>query len=260
MGARTEYARRVLDVPSDPPVRPFAHDGATLVWEERGAGDATFVLIHGIGMGRSVFAGLAQRLSGHGRVIAIDLPGYGEAPEPPRTPTIERLADHVAAFLRAHRIDAPVIVGHSMGAQVAVEVAARHPGLRSRVVLIGPTVEAGRRRASTQLRLLATDLLDESPKVLLIGAREYLRAGPNLRQKMRAMLTHRPERAYPRVAEPALVLRGEKDVVASHAWCQRVADALPRGELREVPGSGHETMIRDPDPSARLILDWLRRS
>lgn len=247
-------------MPADPPARPFTHDGATLVWEERGSGEPTFVLLHGIGMGRSVFAGLAERLAPHGRTIAVDLPGYGEAPEPPRTPTVERLADLVAAFLRDRDEAELVIVGHSMGTQVAVEVVARHPDLRARAVLIGPTVEAGKRRAFTQLRLLAADLLDESLKVLLIGAREYLRAGPHLRQKMRAMLTHAPELAYPRVARPALVIRGENDLVAPRAWCRRVTDSLPAGELREVPGSGHETMIRNPAPSAALILDWLRRS
>lgn len=247
-------------MPADPPARPFTHDGATLVWEERGSGEPTFVLLHGIGMGRSVFAGLAERLAPHGRTIAVDLPGYGEAPEPPRTPTVARLADLVAAFLRDRDEADLVIVGHSMGTQVAVEIAARHPDLRARVVLIGPTVEIGKRHAWTQLRRLGADLLDESLKVLLIGAREYLRAGPHLRQKMRAMLTHAPERAYPRVARPALVIRGESDLVAPRAWCRRVTDALPAGELREVPGSGHETMIRNPDPSAALILDWLRRS
>ena len=243
-----------------PPARPFTHDGATLVWEERGSGDPTFVLLHGIGMGRSVFAGLAERLARHGRTIAVDLPGYGEAPEPPRTPTVERLADLVAAFLRDQGTAEPVVVGHSMGTQVAVEIAARHPDLRARVVLIGPTVEVGKHHAWTQLRLLGADLLGESVKVLIVGAREYLRAGPHLRQKMRAMLTHAPEQSYPRVARPALVIRGAEDLVAPREWCRRVADALPAGELREVPGSGHETMIRNPDPSAALILDWLRRS
>jgi len=248
-------------VPSrQPAAREFVHDGATLVWDAHGSGSPTFVLLHGIGMGRSVFAGLGERLAAHGRVISIDLPGYGEAPEPPRTPTVERMADHVAALLRDEGIERPVLVGHSMGTQIAVEVAVRHPALRPRVVLIGPTVQVGRRRIFTQLRLLAADLLGESPKVLLIGAREYLRAGPHLRQKMRAMLAHRPELAYPRVTEPALVIRGEDDLVAPHDWCRWVADTLPQGRLAEVPGSGHETMIRDPDPSAERILHWLETS
>lgn len=251
------YARSVTSDPSIQPARAFTHEGATLIHEQRGEGPLTFVLLHGIGMGRTVFTGLAEILARHGRVIAIDLPGYGEAPEPPRTPTVERLADIVAAFLRAERIERPVLIGHSMGTQVAVEVAARHPGLESRPVLLGPTVEIGQRRALEQLRRLAIDLLDESPKVLLIGAREYLRSGPHLRQKMRAMLTHRPELAYPRVQQPALVLRGEADNVAPLAWCERVTAALPQGRLAQAPGSGHETMIKNPDPAARLILEWL---
>ncbi|MER7798168.1 alpha/beta hydrolase [Microbacterium sp. NPDC096154] len=247
-------------MPSDPSLHratEFTYQGATLIWEARGSGDPTFVLVHGIGMGRTVFTGLAELLAAQGRVIAIDLPGYGEAPEPPRTPTVERLADIVAAFLGDQTIREPVLVGHSMGTQVIVEVAARHPDVDPRLVLLGPTVEEGQRRALTQLRKLARDLIDESPRVLFVGAREYLRAGPNLRLKMRAMLVHRPELTYPRVEAECLVLRGETDTVAPREWCVRVASTLPHARLAEVPGSGHETMIKDPDPAAELILEWL---
>ncbi|WP_345751424.1 alpha/beta fold hydrolase [Microbacterium rhizophilus] len=247
-------------MPSDPthhPATPFTHDGATLIWEARGSGDVTFVLVHGIGMGRTVFTGLAELLAPHGRVIAIDLPGYGEAPEPPRTPTVERLADVVAAFLRAQDVRDPVLIGHSMGTQVIVEVSARHPDPDARLVLLGPTVEVGQRRTWIQVRKLARDLIDESPRVLLTGAREYLRSGPHLHQKMRAMLVHRPELAYPRVTGDALVLRGGADTVAPREWCEFVASSLPRARLEEVPGSGHETMIKNPDPAADLILEWL---
>lgn len=247
-------------MPSDPTFHPatrFTHAGATLIWEARGTGETTFVLVHGIGMGRTVFTGLAEMLSEHGRVIAVDLPGFGETPEPDRTPTIERLADIVAAFLHSERIQAPVLIGHSMGTQVIVEVSVRHPELDARLVLIGPTVQMGKRRALTQLRKLARDLADESPKVLITGGREYLRAGPNLRRKMRAMLVHRPELAYPRIAGDTLVLRGESDTVSPRDWCEYVASAIPHAHLDEVPDSGHETMIKNPAPAARLILDWL---
>ncbi|GAA3658632.1 alpha/beta fold hydrolase [Microbacterium marinilacus] len=247
----------MLSDPTLQEARPFTHDGSTLIWEARGGGDKTFVLVHGIGMGRSVFTPLADLLADHGRVIAIDLPGFGEAPEPPRTPTIERLADLVAAFLRANVVRDPVLIGHSMGTQVITEVAARHPERGTRLVLVGPTVEAGRRRALTQLARLAHDLLDESPRVLVAGGREYLRAGPHLHRKMRSMLVHRPELAYPRVTGETLVLRGENDTVAPYAWCARVADSIPNSRLHEVPDSGHETMIKNPDPAAALILEWL---
>ncbi|MCR2810865.1 MULTISPECIES: alpha/beta hydrolase [unclassified Microbacterium] len=239
----------------------FSHAGATLVAETTvGAAPETespvFVLIHGIGMGRTVFADLITRL--HARTIAIDLPGYGEAPEPRSVLTMERTADLVAAYL--HSIDAGriVLVGHSMGSQVAGEVAARHPELVDRVVFIGPTVDARQRTAVRQLLRLAQDLAVESPRVIVVGAREYLRAGPNLRGKLRAMLAHRPERTYSLVRAPVLVLRGENDYVSSRDWCRIVVASLRQGRLAEVPGHGHETMIRDAAPAAELIAEFAR--
>ena len=236
-------------------VERFAHAGATLVAERRGRGERVYVLIHGIGMGRSVFADLERHL-GDGEVVAFDLPGYGEAPEPRRVLTIERTADLVAAYLRARVRTPAVVIGHSMGAQVALEVAVRHPALAERIVLIGPTVDPTARTAPRQLWRLLRDIAVESPVVIARGAREYLRAGPRLRAKFRAVLRHRPEDVLPRVRMPALVLRGEDDVVAPQQWCRRIADTLPDGRLAEVAGHGHETMIRDAAPAARVIREF----
>jgi len=240
-------------------IEEFSSDGATVIAERRGDGAAarTIVLIHGIGMGRKVFADLSRRLEPDSLVVALDLPGYGDAPEPPRTPTMERLADLVAAYLR-HLDRGPVILlGHSMGTQVAAEVAARHPAAVARLVLVAPTVDRRRRRAPTQLWRLVRDLWGESGKVVLVGAREYLRAGPNLRRKVRAMLAHRPEHAYPRVAAPTLVIRGEKDVVVPRSWFDEVVAALPDATAFTVADHHHETLIRTAEPTAVELRRWL---
>ncbi|MCR2827263.1 alpha/beta fold hydrolase [Microbacterium sp. zg.Y909] len=239
----------------DGTVTVFTHDGAQLVVEATGVGARTFLLVHGIGMGRGAFGDLIEHLEPHGRVLALDLPGFGAAEEPPRVPSIERLADLVAAYLRQHEPAERelVAVGHSMGTQVVTELAVRHPALVDRIVLVAPTVDAAARGALPQLGRLALDLFIESPKVVFLGAREYVRAGPRLRRKTRAMLTHRPELSYPKVTVPALVIRGENDVVCPRAWCARVAAAL-RTRVVEIPGHGHETMIRDAAPAARAIL------
>lgn len=233
-------------------VEEFTHAGATMIAERRGRGPRVYVLVHGIGMGRTVFADLAGRL-GDGEVIALDLPGYGEAPEPRRVLTMERTADLVAAYLRARVRRPAVIIGHSMGAQVALEVAVRHPSVVDRIVLVGPTVDPAARTASRQVGRLLRDIAVESPRVIALGAREYLRAGPRIRAKFRSMLVHHPEDKLPRAHVPALVLRGEKDLVAPADWCRQVAETLPDGRLELIAGHGHETMIRDAAPAARLI-------
>jgi pimeloyl-ACP methyl ester carboxylesterase len=250
--------------PADPQRYDFTHAGATLKVQEEGAGERTFVLIHGIGMGRSIFADLVEHLRDHGRVVTLDQPGYGDAPEPPRTLSMERTADLVAALLRHRQADRSrgeiVVLGHSMGSQVATELAARHPHSVDRLVLVAPTVDPTARTAPKQLLRLAHDLLAESPRVLVIGAREYLRAGPNLRRKLHAMLSHRPERSYPRVLAPTLVIRGTEDTVCPQSWCLRVTAMIPGAELTEIDGHGHETMIRDARPTASRILSFVGAS
>src|SRR5690606_30075352 len=154
------YAR---DVPS---IREFAHGGATLIAERRGTGSPVYVLLHGIGMGRGVFGDLIAHLDDTAEVIAIDLPGYGEAPEPERILTMERTADLIAAYLRDRVGEPVVLVGHSMGAQIAIEVAARHPQTVDRIALIGPSADPRARSAGAQLWRLLRDIAVESPKVI----------------------------------------------------------------------------------------------
>ncbi|MBB4138241.1 alpha/beta fold hydrolase [Microbacterium invictum] len=231
----------------------FAYGGATLVAERRSGGDPTFVLIHGIGMGRGVFGDLIDHLGDTADVVSIDLPGYGEAPEPERVLTMERTADLVAAYLRTHVGRPAVLVGHSMGAQIVLEVAVRHPLVVERIALLGPSGDPGARSARAQLWRLLRDVAVESPKVIVLGGREYVRAGPNLRAKLRAMLTHRPEDVLGRVTVPTLVIRGENDIVVPREWCRAIVRGVPDARLAEIAGHGHETMIRDAEPSAALL-------
>ncbi|MFC7788002.1 alpha/beta fold hydrolase [Microbacterium sp. MAHUQ-60] len=233
----------------------FEHGGATLVYEDFGTGARPIVLLHGIGMGRSVFLDFVQRL--RHRVIGLDLPGFGEAPEPARTLTMERHADLVAAYLRTRGITDAVVLGHSMGSQIAVEVAARHPDVVSALVLAGPTVNSAARSIRVQAVYLLRDLIGERPEVLWRGAREYLRGGPHLLRKMRATIVHRPENVYPRVRVPVLVVRGQHDPLAPMTWCREIVDAMPDARFEEIPDHGHGTLISDSQAAAMKVQAFI---
>ncbi|SJN38137.1 Alpha/beta hydrolase fold [Microbacterium esteraromaticum] len=235
-------------------IAEFSHGGATLVAEDFGEGERPFVLLHGIGMGRSVYIDLISNLTG--RIIGIDLPGFGEAPEPTRTLTMERHADFVAAFLHDRGIADAVLIGHSMGSQIAAEVAARHPDGLSGLVLAGPTVNSASRSIGLQATYLLWDLLHERPLVWWRGAREYLRGGPHLIRKIRATVVHEPEKTYPRVRMPTLVLRGQHDPLAPSSWCIEIADAISGARFEEIPDHGHGTMISDSWAAAEMIRNF----
>ncbi len=240
-------------------VDTFSWQGADMVFEEFGSATPVFVLVHGIGMGRVVFAELIDDLKKIGRVIAIDQPGYGDSPEPPRTPTMQRTADMLAALLRDRGVSGVTAIGHSMGTQVVAELAVRHPKLVSELVMIAPTVDESARRIMIQIGRLLRDLWGESPKVVLLGGYEYLRAGPHLIRKMRAMMVHSPERSYPRITQKTLILRGEHDCVVPEPWAQKAARLIPDATYDTLPDTSHQSMIRNAAPTTRRVLKFLGR-
>ena len=228
-----------------------------IVYEETGVrGGPSFVLVHGIGMGHSVFHELAEELGTVGRVFALDLPGFGDSPESSGSRTMADSGDLIVAFAEELGIEHPLLVGHSMGAQVVAEAAARHPGVSHRIVLIAPTVNAAERTARKQAWRMVQDLIDENPRVIWIGAVHYVKTGPRwFLRKLRVMLDHRIEETLPRVRADALVLRGADDRVCPRDWAEDVSGLLPRATLREIPDRGHEAMITNPAPAARLIIE-----
>jgi pimeloyl-ACP methyl ester carboxylesterase len=218
-----------------------------------------FVLVHGIGMGHRVFRGLAEELGPYGTVYAVDLPGFGDSPEPEVALDMAGSGDFLAAFVTWLGVTPAVLVGHSMGTQVVVEAMVRHPEIADCAVLIAPTVNPEERTARLQAWRMVQDLADESPKVLVLGFIQYVKAGPRwFLRKLRQMLDHHVEDVLPRVRARVLVLRGEDDPVSPRDWTARVTGLLPDATMREVPGRGHEAMIRDPQPVASMIVEHCR--
>jgi pimeloyl-ACP methyl ester carboxylesterase len=98
------------------------------------------VFLHGAALDHSVWHYQARYLAHHGfGVLAIDLPGHGRSPGTLRT-SVAAMADWVAAFIESAGLERAHVVGHSLGALVALDTALRHPGRVAKLVLAGPSV------------------------------------------------------------------------------------------------------------------------
>ena len=97
----------------------------------------TVVFVHGAGLDHSGW-GLQSRYFGyHGfNVLAVDLPGHGRSDGTPLA-SVGEMADWVSAVLKSQNICKAAVVGHSMGALITLEFAARYPELAERIALIG---------------------------------------------------------------------------------------------------------------------------
>jgi pimeloyl-ACP methyl ester carboxylesterase len=216
------------------------------------------VLVHGIGVSGEYFLRFADVLAADHDVYALDLPGYGTTPRPERPLDVQELGEITAGTIAALGLDAPVVVGHSMGCQIVVDTVKDHPGLCAGYVLIGPTVDPDARTALAQGRRLLQDTLREPPPTNVVIFRNYLRMGPlRYLRTTRHMLADRIEDDIRGCAAPGLVVRGADDPIAPRPWAQRLARAAPDARFLEIPGGAHAVQHTRPQELAAACAPFL---
>jgi pimeloyl-ACP methyl ester carboxylesterase len=100
---------------------------------------APLVLIHGLATTRSIWCDVAPRLAATHRVVTLDVPGFGTSRPAGRWFDLDAVAARVADDLRGAGVAPPFdLVGHSMGASVALTLAAREPDAVRSLVLVSP--------------------------------------------------------------------------------------------------------------------------
>lgn len=110
---------------------------AGLVFDSAGEGDRHMLFLHGWCGNRSFFAPQFDHFASAFRVIEVDLPGHGES-RAPATYSIDGMAADVAALGRQVGLSRAVLVGHSMGAMVALALSRQAPELVTSVILVDP--------------------------------------------------------------------------------------------------------------------------
>jgi len=114
-----------------------AGDGITMAFGYWPGSGAPVVGLHGITASYVNFVGVAAELAGRRPLLALDLRGRGDTDKPAEGPFgMAQHGEDVARAMRGFGLGASVVVGHSMGAYVAVALAAAHPDLVSALVLV----------------------------------------------------------------------------------------------------------------------------
>lgn len=230
-------------------------------------------MLHGFGATRRGWDAVVQRLNRERyRPLAHDLPGHGEAGAL-QPVTVEACTEWVHALSP----DRFALAGYSMGGRIALWIALADPDRVSRLVLISTSagIEDEQER---EARRVADDALadrltrepferfvqrwraqplfaDDPPEVNEAARADQRRNDPHgLAAALRGIGTGALAPVWDRLDElqmPALVLVGERDSRYRQIG-ERLADALPRGELRVAPG-GHTLLLENPQAVADAL-------
>jgi pimeloyl-ACP methyl ester carboxylesterase len=162
--------------------------GRRLHYLDAGDGERCFVLVHGMGGRWQHWLESIPALAEHGRVLALDLPGFG-CSEPPATTSLDGFADAAAELARQLDVRRVVLVGHSMGGPIAIRFAARHTDLAEAIVPVAGAVH----QFSALLGLRDVERLAvQRPREIAAIAMEIATAGVPAPAPLRRIVIRRP--------------------------------------------------------------------
>lgn len=250
------------------------------------------LLIHGWSSSWYTWTPLLNDIATRFSCLAVDLPGYGRSPAPKTPPTIAGYADLMAKLIEEVS-DRPVVVfGHSMGGQIAMTLALRHPMLVERLVLLNPVVSG---RLSTFINVFIAphilleryrwggkilSFLERTPlsyqeqllKPILFAERatiskqDYERIRSDARRPgqgavraacYRAMGAGDLRGKLRKISAPALVLWGAEDNTVPLRDAGAVADEWPEADLRLIPNAGHWPQFEQYETTVRYLASFL---
>jgi pimeloyl-ACP methyl ester carboxylesterase len=242
----------------------------------RRAGDGpAVVLVHGGMADGRVWRQALADLAGEFTVVAWDAPGCGGSDDPPESFTLGDYADCLAGFIAALGLDRPHVIGHSFGAGLALELAARHPSVPRSLVLVAAYAGwAGSLPADEVEARLAASLALEEPFVPRsfpglfsdamppVAAEELIRIMDDVRlapskTMIRAFARADLRPALPAIDVPTLLLHGDADVRAPRSVAEHLHADIRGSRLVMLPGLGHELYLESPDAVLAAVRPFL---
>lgn len=236
------------------------------------------IFLHGAGMDHTVWQLQARYFAHHGHgVLAIDLPGHGRSAGPPLD-GIEALAGWTGGVMDAARLARATLVGHSMGALVALETAARLPDRVTAIALLGIAETMGvhpdLQAAAEKGEHLAYELVTSwgySRRALLGGhpAPGVWMAGGALRLLERGcagVIGHDladcsvyvgAKQAATKVKCPVLILSGDRDRMTPAKTAAPLAGAIAGARMVTLPGAGHMMMLERPNETLDALREFI---
>jgi pimeloyl-ACP methyl ester carboxylesterase len=222
------------------------------------------VVLHGWGGRIESMVPVVRCLGARFRVLAIDLPGFGEAPLPPGVWGTADFAAYVRDVLTELDVAVAGFVGHSFGAKTCLYLAATHHGLVEKVVAVSPSglrsapnLKVRARRGASQVaryagRLGGPGRAFKDAAYRRLASQDYQEAG-DLRPILVKVVNEDLSGLLPLVTAPTLLLWGDEDDAVPLAHARTMERLIPDAGLVVFEGAGHFAYLDQADRFCTVI-------
>lgn len=265
-----------------------------VAYTDQGKGNETILFIHGLASYIPAWNNNVSALQSEYRCIAIDLPGYGKSSKGNYPVSMDFFADVVLEFCLKIKISKVVLVGHSMGGQIAITTALKYPDLVSKLILIAPagfetfnkgqrqwfrdvmTVDGVRLTTVEQIRVNYAYNFYNMPKnaQFMVDDRINIRMASDftdycyhITQGVNAMVDSPVFEFLPLISQPTLCIFGANDNLIpnrflnggpTEKFAKLGVDKIPNCTLHMIDKAGHFVMFEKPDEVNHFMKAFLK--
>lgn len=235
------------------------------------------ILIHGLGASAERWTAVIPEFARKYRVIVPDLVGFGQSDKPPVDYTPAFFTDFVAKFIEGMRVRDCILVGSSLGGQIAVDFAAARQDLVSSLILVSPAGIMKHSTPALDAYIMAALYPNESTAR---GVFEQMEgsgrpANPNIvrgfvermgmpNAKLAFMSTllglknsESVEAKLESIMVPTMLIWGTRDPMIPVEYADDFLACMPGCVLYKMDGCGHTPYVQEPERFAAAVLDFL---
>lgn len=232
------------------------------------------VLIHGVGLRSEAWATQIDHLAKDHRVFAVDMPGHGHSARLSNEPQLADYTDAIAATFD----EAAIVIGHSFGAMIALDIAIRHPHKVTGVAALNAIFRRGvQAAAAVQARAQSLDGVHtanpDAPLVRWFGEKDSPEKmachrwlsnvdpkGYRAAYGVFAREDGPADDALDSLSVPALFLTGALEPNSLPEMSHAMATRAPRGCAEIVAGAAHMLPMTHPDAVNGILTEFIQRA
>jgi pimeloyl-ACP methyl ester carboxylesterase len=245
-------------------------DGQILHYDVIGEGKP-LILMHGWGCNLTTVRSIAATASLTHKVYSLDMPGFGQSPEPPAVWGVDDYTRLVERFIQLEQIVNPVLAGHSFGGRIAILLASRSKNVDSLVLIDAAGIKPHRSLSyyvkvyTFKMGKLWIKLIYSKEKAAQRldalrakrGSSDYSQSTPKMRAILSRVVNEDLTDCLPLIKVPALLIWGENDKATPLADAKKMETLIPDAGLVSFAGCGHYSFLDNPIQFRAVLSSFL---
>jgi pimeloyl-ACP methyl ester carboxylesterase len=207
-------------------------------------------------------------------IYFISLPGFGEVPAPETVWGVMEYSAYIKQEINKLNLVKPILLGHSFGGQLAVNLAGNNPSYFSKLILSGAAVMRPRfvvkrmfgfvvaKAGRLVFALPGLNKVEKIARKILYrttNAPDYDRTGGTMREIFKKVIRESQVELLAKIKTPTLVVWGDKDSYVTLSEGKLIVKKIAGAELAVIKGGKHGLHLQQPENLLKIIIKFIKK-